>query len=113
MGFKIVATDGTCKFLKENGIDCKAIKKIYQGSPNIADSIKNKEIQLIINTPATKRSEFDDSYIRKIAIRYKVPYITTTTAALASAKGISAYINNNLSQHKIKSLQEYHDDINK
>ncbi len=110
MGFKIVATEGTCKFLREHGIDCQFIKKIYQGSPNIADSIKNKEIQLIINTPMTKRSEFDDSYIRKIAIRYKVPYITTTTAALASAKGIAAY-RNDQPKHKVKSLQEYHKDI--
>ena len=87
-----------------------SLSKIYQGSPNIADSIKNKEIQLIINTPMTKRSEFDDSYIRKIAIRYKVPYITTTTAALASAKGIAAY-RNDQPKHKVKSLQEYHKDI--
>jgi carbamoyl-phosphate synthase large subunit len=110
-GFKILATEGTCKFLKENDLDCEGIKKIYEGSPNIADSIAKKEISLIINTPMTKRSEFDDSYIRKIAIKHKVPYITTVTAALASAKGIAAYIKNDLQETVKKSLQEYHGDI--
>ena len=90
---------------------CEDIKKIYEGRPNISDSISNKEIKLIINTPSTKISEFDDSYIRKIAIKHKVPYITTMTAALASAKGIAAYIKNDLTEPAKKSLQEYHQDI--
>ncbi|MEW6696902.1 MAG: carbamoyl-phosphate synthase large subunit [Bacillota bacterium] len=111
IGFKIKATEGTCKFLQENGIPCERIKKIFEGRPNIADSIANKEINLIINTPQTKLSELDDSYIRKIAIKHKVPYITTMTAALASAKGIAAYIKTGLSKPKKKSLQEYHADI--
>ena len=111
MGFKIKATEGTCKFLQENGVPCEGIKKINEGRPNIADSIANKQINLIINTPQTKLSEFDDSYIRKIAIKHKVPYITTMTAALASAKGIAAYIKNGLSESRKKSLQEYHSDI--
>ncbi|GAB6180428.1 carbamoyl-phosphate synthase large subunit [Desulfotomaculum defluvii] len=111
IGFKIRATAGTCKFLIANGVPCENIKKIFEGRPNIADSIANKEINLIINTPQTKLSELDDSYIRKIAIKHKVPYITTMTAALASAKGIAAYIKNSLSESKKKSLQEYHSDI--
>lgn len=111
IGFKIKATDGTCKFLKENGVSCEHIKKIFEGRPNIADSMANKEINLIINTPMTKLSELDDSYIRKIAIKNKIPYITTMTAALASAKGIGAYIANSLLEPKKKSLQEYHADI--
>ncbi|ABO50745.1 carbamoyl-phosphate synthase large subunit [Desulforamulus reducens MI-1] len=111
IGFKIRATEGTCKFLEINGVDCEKIKKVFEGRPNIADSIANKEINLIINTPRTKLSELDDSYIRKIAIKHKVPYITTMTAALASAKGIAAYIENSLSESKKKSLQEYHSDI--
>ena len=64
--------------------------KMHEGRPNIADAIKNGEIQLVINTPAGKASKADDSYIRKAAIRYKVPYITTMAAALAAAKGIAA-----------------------
>jgi len=111
IGFKIVATEGTCKFLQGNGISCEKVNKVYEGRPNIADSMENDEINLIINTPQTRLSEFDDSYIRKIAIKRKVPYITTMTAALASAKGIAAYIKNGFSGKKIKSLQEYHRDI--
>ncbi len=109
VGFKIRATEGTYKFLQKNNVQCEKIKKIFEGRPNIADSIANNELNLIINTPQTKLSEFDDSYIRKIAIKHKIPYITTMTAALASAKGIAAYIEN--SKSKKKSLQEYHVDI--
>ncbi|HNT02509.1 MAG TPA: carbamoyl-phosphate synthase large subunit [Bacillota bacterium] len=111
IGFKIVATEGTCKFLQEKGISCEKVNKVYEGRPNIADNMENDEINLIINTPQTRLSEFDDSYIRKIAIKRKVPYITTMTAALASAKGIAAYIKNGFHGKKIKSLQEYHRDI--
>ncbi|WP_326907965.1 carbamoyl-phosphate synthase large subunit [Sedimentibacter sp. MB31-C6] len=111
IGFKIKATVGTRKFLKENKIDCELIKKITEGRPNIADGIAKKEIDIIINTPLTKLSEFDDSFIRKIAIKNNIHYITTMTAALASAKGIAAFIQNGKSIHNKKSLQEYHNDI--
>ena len=111
IGFKIVATGGTFKFLFNNGIQCEEIKKIYEGRPNIVDGITNKEINLVINTPSGKRSQYDDSYIRKTAIKYKIPYITTVTAALASAKGIAAYKENNFTETRLKSLQEYHSDI--
>jgi carbamoyl-phosphate synthase large subunit len=94
IGFKIKATKGTCAFFGENGVSCEEIKKLHEGRPNIVDSISNGEINLIINTPRSKVSAFDDSYIRKIAIKNKIPYITTTTAAMASAKGIEAYIRN-------------------
>ncbi|NLT14068.1 MAG: carbamoyl-phosphate synthase large subunit [Clostridiales bacterium] len=113
IGFKIVATKGTGAFFRENGVGCEEIKKLHEGRPNIVDSISNKEIHLIINTPRSKVSEFDDSYIRKIAIKNKVPYITTTTAAIASAKGIAAYIKNGFAESALKSLQEYHADIPK
>jgi carbamoyl-phosphate synthase large subunit len=108
---RIKATGGTYQFLKENGIDCEHIKKLYEGRPNIADSILNKEIGLVVNTPIGKQSQYDDSYIRKTAIRYKIPYITTITAALASAKGIAAYRKDHLKEDKVKSLQDYHKDI--
>ncbi|MBN1775241.1 MAG: carbamoyl-phosphate synthase large subunit [Clostridiales bacterium] len=111
IGFSIKATRGTCTFLRENGVDAQEIKKLYEGRPNIADSIANREIQLIINTPRSKMSEFDDSYIRKIAIKNRVPYITTMTAALASARGIRAFIENGYADSEIKSLQEYHAEI--
>jgi carbamoyl-phosphate synthase large subunit len=111
LGFHIKATQGTYNFLKENGIQAEEIKKIGQGRPNIVDGITNKEIHLVINTPSGKRSQHDDSYIRKTAIKYNVPYITTLAAAYASAKGIAAYKENGSEEAKVKSLQEYHADI--
>ncbi|MDD4952809.1 MAG: hypothetical protein PHV85_09695, partial [Desulfovibrionaceae bacterium] len=74
----------------------------------IVDAIKNGEIQLVVNTPSGKLSVHDDSYIRKAAIRHKVPYITTTAAAIAAAKGIQAKLEG---EGRIKSLQEYHQAI--
>ena len=111
LGFKIKATRGTQSFLADNDIPADLINKLYEGRPNIIDGIMNKEINLVINTPAGKRSQFDDSYIRKTAIRYKVPYITTMAAAIASAKGIEAYKENSSDGDMVKSLQEYHADI--
>ena len=108
MDFKIVATDGTQKFLEQNGIKAERILKVHEGRPNIADAIKNGDINLVINTPAGSQSEYDDSYIRKTAIRYKIPYITTTSAALASSMGIKDRQNG---QYQVKSLQEYHSEI--
>ncbi|MBL7215092.1 MAG: carbamoyl-phosphate synthase large subunit [Phycisphaerae bacterium] len=108
MGFKILATEGTCQFLTKKGIPAEPVLKVYEGRPNIIDRIKNKEIQLIINTPIGKQSQYDDSYIRKAAIKYKIPYITTATAAAASAKGIAA---KQKSDTEVKSLQEYHAEI--
>jgi carbamoyl-phosphate synthase large subunit len=109
-GFKILATEGTQLFLVNSGIDATPIKKVHEGRPNIVDAIHNREIQLIINTPIGKDSKYDDSYIRKTAIRYKVPYITTTAAAKAAAEGIKAYVDSG-EKEIVKSLQEYHKDI--
>ena len=111
LGFKIKATAGTHKFLTDNGVKCEEIKKLYQGRPNIVDGIMNNEINLVINTPSGKLSQHDDSYIRKTAIRKRVTYITTMAAALASAKGIAAYKENDARAANLKSLQEYHNDI--
>jgi carbamoyl-phosphate synthase large subunit len=105
MHFKILATKGTALFLKEHGIETEEIKKVYEGRPNIVDAIKNKEISLVVNTPAGPLSEYDDSYIRKNAIKYKIQYITTTSAALAATEGIKVAING---KYHVKSLQEYH-----
>ncbi len=108
LGFSIKTTEGTHRFLKEKGIETEHILKMHEGRPNIVDAIKNGEIQLVINTPAGKLSKYDDSYIRKAAIRYKIPYITTTAAAAAAVKGIAAYRQGTSS---VKSLQNYHSDI--
>jgi carbamoyl-phosphate synthase large subunit len=108
LGFNIKATRGTHQFLAENGIQSELILKMHQGRPNIADSIKNNEIQLVINTPSGKLSQHDDSYIRKAAIQYKVPYITTLAAGTAAARGIAAVREK---QVEFRSLQSYHEGI--
>jgi len=108
LGFKIIATAGTHTFLTIKGIPSFSILKEHEGRPNITDAIKNKEIQLVINTPTGKLSMYDDSYIRKAAIKYKVPYITTLAAASAAAKGIAAYCEG---KSDVRSLQKYHADI--
>jgi carbamoyl-phosphate synthase large subunit len=108
IGFNIIATKGTSEFLSKHGIESQCVLKMHEGRPNILDYIKNGEIGLVINTPAGKQSQFDDSYIRKAAIKYKIPYITTTAAAAATAKGIAAF---RKKPGQIKSLQSYHADI--
>ncbi|NDL67448.1 carbamoyl-phosphate synthase large subunit [Anaerotalea alkaliphila] len=111
IGFKVKATSGTHSYLKENGVDSEEINKLHERKPNILDGIANGEIDLVVNTPSTKRSQSDGSMIRKSAIRHKVPYITTITAALASAKGIASMQEHKDSPPQPKSLQEYHGDI--
>ena len=108
LGFKIKATIGTHRFLADHGVEAEPILKMHEGRPNIVDGIKNEEIQLVINTPSGKLSKHDDSYIRKAAIQYKVPYITTISAAVAAAKGIAAF---RKGHGRAKSLQNYHADI--
>ena len=110
IGFKILATEGTHRTLVENGIPAVSIKKVQEGRPNIVDAIHNHEIDLIINTPIGKSSKWDDSYIRKTAIKYKVPYITTTAAAQAAVEGIEAY-QQSKGDIGVKSLQAYHAEI--
>jgi carbamoyl-phosphate synthase large subunit len=108
LGFRIRATRGTHQFLAEHGVKTEVIDKLHEGRPNITDEIMNKQIQLVINTPIGKRGQHDDSYIRKTAIKYKVPYITTLAAAVAAAKGIAA---SQKGKGGVKSLQSYHADI--
>jgi len=105
LGFTILATKGTREFLQNQGIECRLVRKIQEVRPNIMDIMKNGEVGLIINTPAGKQSETDDSFIRKNAIKYRIPYITTTAAALAAAIGIAVRREGN---YTVKSLQEYH-----
>ena len=107
-GLKIMATEGTHQYLAQNGVDSEKILKLHEGRPNIVDGIMNNQINLVINTPSGKQSSHDDSYIRKAAIKYKLPYITTTAAALAAAKGILACKEK---KRDVKSLQEYHQEI--
>jgi carbamoyl-phosphate synthase large subunit len=107
-GFTIYATEGTRRHLAGSGIDAEPALKLHEGRPNILDLIKNRQIGLIVNTPAGPESEHDDSYIRKNAIKYKIPYITTVPAALAAARGITAGKSGKVES---RSLQEYHRNI--
>jgi len=107
-GFRILATKGTAEFLEANNIACERVLKMSEGRPHLVDTIKNGEIHLVINTPGGRRSKHDDGYIRKAAIRYKIPYITTAAAALAAARGI---VDKCGGASEVKPLQQYHADI--
>ena len=109
IGFNIIATGKTYEMIQQAGIPAKHVLKLYEGRPNIADLIANGDIQLIINTPAGKDSVTDDSYIRKAAIKHRIPYITTMAAAKASAEGIKAIKEN--THLGVRSLQSHHADI--
>lgn len=108
-GFKILATGHTYEIITEAGIPATLVKKLYEGRPNILDMITNGDIDLIVNSPVGKDSVHDDSYLRKAAIKAKIPYVTTIAAARATVKGI-LYVQ----QHgngEVKSLQEIHGEI--
>ena len=105
-GFKFVATGRTCDLINAAGFKCEKIAKLNEGRPDVKDLIINKQVQLIINTPIGKQGNADDSYIRKSAIREKIPYITTIAAAKAAAKGILSIKRGQTSE--LHSLQELH-----
>ena len=106
LGFDVIATEGTAKWLNEHGVAAKEIAKIGEGRPDVLDVIKNREVKLVINTPSGRRdSRADDSRIRQASIKYKLPYLTTLAAVYAAAEGISAAMSG---MGGVKSLQEYH-----
>ena len=107
---KIVATGNTCDIITEAGIPAEKVKKLCEGRPNVYDLITNGKIDLIINSPICKDSKNDDSYLRKDAIKAKVPYMTTIAAAKATANGIH-YIKTDKTGSQLKSLQELHSEI--
>ena len=108
-GFRIVATGRTYDLIAAAGIPAEKVKKLYEGRPNISDMITNGNIDLIVNTPIGKNSVHDDSYLRKAAIKAKVPYMTTIAAARATAKGI-LFIKKH-GDSEVKSLQALHNEI--
>ena len=107
LGFKLMATKGTAETLGKNGLDVKFVNKVGEGRPNIVDAIRNKEIALIINTPTGKGPKTDEYHIRRAAINYNVPCITTVSGAQAAVNGIESILKGELT---VKSLQEYHSD---
>ena len=108
-GFKLMATGKTCDLIEEAHLPVKRVKKLYEGRPNILDHMTNGKIQLIINSPIGKDSAHDDSYLRKAAIKYKIPYITTMAAAKAAAEGIA--LAQKMGNGEVRSLQEWHAEI--
>jgi len=108
MGFAILATAGTAEYLRQHGVPCEVARKVHEGRPNLFDALANGKIQLIINTPSGKDSAYDDSYIRKSAIKYKIPYMTTAAAAVAAAEGIACARE---CTTNVKSLQAYHEEV--
>jgi len=108
LGFKILATDGTAEFLRKHGIDAEVVLKISQGRPNILDAIINGQVNLIINIPSGKRGKTEGYMIRRAAVDYSIPYITTIPGAMAAVKGIEAIKKNKMT---IKPIQEYHKEI--
>ena len=105
-GFRIIATSGTYKYLTDAGIKAECVKKLQEGRPNVYDMITNGEVDLVVNSPIEKNDVNDDSYLRKAAIKAKVPYLTTVSAAIATATGIH-YVKNNAGD-ELKSLQSLH-----
>jgi len=107
-GFKILATGGTCDMILDHGIEAEKIFKLGQGRPNILDAIANKQIDIIVNTPDDKKGAYDDSYIRKAAIKGKISYVTTMAAAKATIAGIKAV---KTKPAGVRSLQDFHKNI--
>ncbi|MBI5328636.1 MAG: carbamoyl-phosphate synthase large subunit [Deltaproteobacteria bacterium] len=105
LGFKIIATNGTADYLKDNGIDTEFVYKVGEGRPDIVDRIKSGEIAMVINTSFGAKSAADSYSIRRSALIYNVPYFTTVAGAKAAAHGIASLIKEGL---KVKPIQEYH-----
>ncbi|MBD5460159.1 MAG: carbamoyl-phosphate synthase large subunit [Lachnospiraceae bacterium] len=108
-GFRILATENTCMLLREAGIPAAPVKKLYEGRPNVLDLITNGDIDLIINSPVGDESVHDDSYLRKAAIKAKIPYMTTIAAARATVEGI-LYVQK-AGNGEVHSLQKLHGQI--
>ena len=105
LGFHLVATEGTAHYLEDHGFTTGALHKVHEGHPNVVDSLKEGKIQLVINTPLGQASHIDDSYIRRTALKYSVPCITTLSGAMAAAEGIQALKDDRLA---VRSLQDLH-----
>ena len=109
LGFEVIGTEGTIKFLAQHGVTGEVIAKIGEGRPDVLDAIKNREVQIIVNTPSGRRdARADDSRIRQAAIKYRVPYLTTIAAATAAVEGIGAAMSG---LGEVRSLQSYHASI--
>ena len=105
LGFLLVATRGTAEFLRKAGVHAEPVLKLVEGRPNIADLIRNGEIQLLINTPSGKGPMLDEAKIRSLAVSFNIPCITTINAARMAVSGIESATKGNL---EVRALQDYH-----
>ncbi len=106
LGFKFYATVGTYYFLKKKGIDSFRVNKVHEGRPHILDHLKNGEIDLVINTPEGKGAKYDSNSIRRTALNYSIPYITTVQGAIAASYGIESLINNQ--DFDVRAIQDWY-----
>jgi carbamoyl-phosphate synthase large subunit len=104
MGFEILASEGTCAFLEARGVRARRVFKVNEGRPDMVDLIKNGEVALLINTPLGRKSQYDDYALRRAALVHNVPYITTTSGAMAAAKGIAALRRGGV---QVRALQDW------
>jgi carbamoyl-phosphate synthase large subunit len=104
LGFEVIATSGTQRFLTENGIEAAKINKVAEGRPHIVDAIKNGRVQLVFNTTEGATALADSRPLRRAALLHKVPYYTTLSGAVAAAQGIKAYLGGDL---EVRALQSY------
>jgi len=109
IGFSIIATKGTSEYFNQNGVASRFVYKVNEGRPNVVDIIKNGKIQIIINTPLGKESFFDEKALRRAAIQYNIPCVTTLSGALATVGAIQTMLNEKDKPVSVKSLQEVHD----
>ncbi|OGG03485.1 MAG: carbamoyl phosphate synthase large subunit [Candidatus Glassbacteria bacterium RIFCSPLOWO2_12_FULL_58_11] len=105
LGFRIYATQGTHESLKKNGVKSERVFKVGEGTPNIVDLINDNKISLLINTPMGEKSQYDAAAMRRGALTRGIPYVTTTSGAIAAIDGIEALKKGRL---EVTSLQEYY-----
>jgi len=106
LGFKVIATGGTQRFLVEHGVHAEKVNKVAEGRPHIVDAIKNGDVQLVFNTTEGATALADSRSLRRAALLHKVPYYTTLSGAVAAAQGIKAYLGGDL---EVRALQSYFD----
>ena len=105
LGFTIMATRGTARFLDRNGIPNTFVNKVSAGRPHVVDAIKNKGIQLVFNTASGGRTQEDGFTIRRSALKFGIPYVTTLAGAEALARGVASLLEKDLD---VKPVQEYY-----
>ncbi len=104
LGFKVLATGGTARFLNDHGIAAQKINKVSEGRPHVVDAIKNGRVQLVFNTTEGAQALADSRSLRRAALLHKAPYYTTLSGAIAAAQGVKAYLSGDL---EVRALQDY------